>query len=298
MIMSNTDILLTAISVVIFYIIQTIFFTQIGSKSNLGVTNEVISSIRDMVLNLTYNKIDINDYIGLTDEEKSKLSDIKKVRNVYNKKIMTKIYRIIIGLLVFICGFLFTAKDHRGLPLRQTFFSTTNIILIIITILTYGSEFYLYKRFIGRMQLITALDFLEDPNLFEKNLTKYYNNSLYDIYNDNEIQIINEINKYIAPFRKQFMDEEYVKSVLIELDNTIELDSELQELLKNKAKVSTQIDNIDANDKLLKNNNKEPFNSMKRKLEKIKKYYTKNINIIINKKINEIALKKSVNIFN
>lgn len=42
------------------------------------------------------------------------------------------------------------------------------------------------------MQLITALDILEDPELYDK-YKKYNNKSLDDISNDNEIQIIHEI---------------------------------------------------------------------------------------------------------
>ena len=62
----TSDLLLIAINVLIFYTIQLMFFKYAGSKNNLNVIKEIIDSIRTMVLNLTYNKIDINDFIGLT----------------------------------------------------------------------------------------------------------------------------------------------------------------------------------------------------------------------------------------
>ena len=235
---STSDLLLIAINIISFYIIQILFFTYVGSKTNLIVIKEIINSVRNMVLNLTYNKVDINDYINLTQEEQETLDSIKSEREQYNSGILNPLYKMVSGLFLFIIFMFFTFPDtdYRGggVYLRNTFLTKTNIALIFITVGVFSTEFYLYFRFIGLMQLITALDFLEDPALYEKNLKKYHNSSLYDVYNDNEIQIIHEINKYInIPNAATQNKPIFVDSVLKKIQSSIESDDKIQNLIKN-----------------------------------------------------------------
>ena len=238
------DLLLNAINIVLFYIIQVTFFKFIGSKTNLNVTKEVLNSVRNMVLTLTYNKIDINEYINLTQEERSKLEYIKENRNNYNDTILNPLYKLIAGAIgsIAVLFFILPDTDKPGSYLRNTFLTTTNITLILMTLGLYSTEFYLYFRFISRMQLVTALDFLEDPTLYEKNLTKFQDYSLYDIYNDNEIQIIHEINKYITKPNKLINKKMFIDEALKKMQSDIENDVNIQQLISEKAKLSTRVD--------------------------------------------------------
>jgi len=295
---STSELLLNSINVVFFYIIQMVFFKYVGSKTNLGVANEIINTIREMVLIFTYNKIDINKYINLTPEQSSELNNLKKNRDSYNNAIYNKLKLIICGVMSAIgLTFLFAPDINNGYSigyLRNTFLSKTNIILIILTILTYSTEFYLYFRFISRIQFITALDFIEDPELYEKNLTKYQNSSLYDIYNDNEIQIINELNKYInKPTSSNFDKNTFIETALSELQLNIDNNKKVQDLINDKAKILTRVDIMKKNTNLANFKTEESFNNFAKELtdlENAKTYITDNINNIVAKDVHTIAL--------
>ena len=282
---STGDLLLIAINIITFYIVQILFFKHVGSKTNLNVIKEVIDSLRNMVLNLTYNKIDINDYINLTQEEQDTLKSITDEREQYNSSILKPLYKIVSGLFLFIIFMFFTFPDTHykqgGIYLRDTFLTKTNIALIFITIGVFSTEFYLYFRLIGRMQYITALDFLEDPVLYEKNLKKYHNLSLYDVYNDNEIQIIHEINKYINIPNVAIQNKPaFVDSVLKNIQSSIESDDKIQNLIKTKSEIGAQIGILKQNTQLIDNKTSDfdEFNNELKKLELFKDVVTADIN--------------------
>jgi hypothetical protein len=296
---STSDLLLIAINIISFYIIQILFFTYVGSKTNLIVIKEIINSVRNMILNLTYNKVDINDYINLTQEEQETLDSIKSEREQYNSGILNPLYKMVSGLFLFIIFMFFTFPDtdYRGggVYLRNTFLTKTNIALIFITVGFFSTEFYLYFRFIGRMQLITALDFLEDPALYEKNLKKYHNSSLYDIYNDNEIQIIHEINKYINRPNAAIQNSIFVDSVLKKIQSSIESDDKIQNLIKTKSKMGAQIGILKQNSKLI--NDTIDFNKFNNELKKLESFQ-ENVTADINDNVLNKIKKASFSVYN
>lgn len=131
------DLLLCAINVMLFYMIQTAFFIAVGSKTNLSIIYEVLNTVRDAVLKLTYNKIDINDYIGLTEEETANLEEKNKIRDEYNNGVLKAPYAaIFISILAVFTIFTFAPDTSRAKiygaypPLRNTFFNKTNTILV------------------------------------------------------------------------------------------------------------------------------------------------------------------------
>ncbi len=293
---NTCDLLLVAINILAIYIAQIILFTYVGSKTNLNVINELLISVRLMVLNLTYNKIDINDYINLTIEEQNSLKSLKKTRDDYNSSLLFPLYNIIGGLFLFTLFMFFTFPDtsnpRRGNTyLRNTFLTKTNISLIVITLALFSTELYLFFRFIKKVQLITAFDILEDPLLFEQKLKKYKCTSLYDIYNDNEIQIIHEINKYInksAILKKN--KPLLVDKILNKFKSDIELDEQTQNLLIERSKYAAQIDILKQNTKLINNRDDfDKFNTELKKIESLKSLVTDNINDTVKHKIKTIS---------
>ena len=296
---STSELLLNSINVVFFYIIQMVFFKYIGSKTNLGVANEIINTIREMVLIFTYNKIDINKYINLTPEQSNELDELKKNRNRYNGVIYNKLKLIVYGAiaaigLTFLIAPNINDNGYTTGYLRNTFLSETNITLIILTLLTYSTEFYLYFRFISRIQFVTALDFIEDPELYEKNLTKYQNSSLYDIYNDNEIQIINELNKYITKpdLTNSFDKDSFISTTLNELQSNIDNDKKVQSLISDKAKILTRVKIMKKNTNLANFKTEESFNNFAKELidlENAKTHITDSINNIVAKSVYTVA---------
>lgn len=289
----TSDLLLVAINVISFYIVQILFFKFVGSKTNLNVIKEIIDSVRTMVLNLTYNNIDINDYINLSKEEKETLESIKNNRDEYNMSILKPLYGIVGGLFLFILFMFFTFPDtdNNGKYLRDTFLTKTNVALIFITIGVFSTEFIVYFRFINKMQLITALDFLEDPELYENNLKKYQNHSLYDIYNDNEIQIIHEINKYInMPNITSKNKSVLVDNILNKFQNNLDLDEKTQNLIKDRSKFAAQIDILKQNSKLINDVKKfNEFNNELKRLESFKNLVTDDINDSVKDKIKKAS---------
>tara|TARA_Y100000389_G_scaffold204984_1_gene261590 strand:- start:8816 stop:9739 length:924 start_codon:yes stop_codon:yes gene_type:complete len=289
----TSDLLLVAINVLAFYIIQILFFKFVGSKTNLNVIKEIIDSVRTMVLNITYNKVDINDFIGLTKDEQEMLNSLKHERDEYNSSILNPLYKIVGGLFLFILFMFFTFPDtdSPGKYLRNTFLTTTNITLTLITICVFSTEFYVYIRFINKMQLITALDILEDPELYEKNLIKYKNKSLYDIYNDNEIQIIHEINKYInKPFITKKNKSILVDNILQKFQSEFESDETIQNLINERSKYAAQVNILKQNSKLINDvQNFNTFNNELKKLESFKNLVNGDINDAIQKKIKQTS---------
>jgi hypothetical protein len=304
---STSDLLLIAINIISFYIIQILFFKHVGSKTNLNIVKETIDSLRSMILNLTYNKIDINDYISdLTQEEREVLKSVSKERNEYNSEILGTLYKIISGIFLFIIFMFFTLPETIIVPngtnyanhkkLRDTFLTKTNMALMSITIGVFSTEFYLYYRYIGRMQMLTALDILEDPALYEKNLKKYNNYTLYEVYNDNEIQIIHEINKYInAPNVAIEKKPVFVDRVLKKIQSSIESDDKIQNLIKTKSKMGAQIGILKQNSKLINDTiGFDEFNIELKKLELFQGVVTADINDDVLNKIK----KASVGVYN
>ncbi len=289
----TSDLLLVAINVLAFYIVQILFFKFVGSKTNLNVIKEIIDSVRTMVLNLTYNKVDINDFIGLTKDEQEMLNSLKHERDEYNSSILNPLYKIVGGVFLFILFMFFTFPDTDlpGKYLRNTFLTTTNITLTLITICVFSTEFYVYFRFINKMQLITALDILEDPELYEKNLIKYNNKSLYDIYNDNEIQIIHEINKYInKPFITKKNKSILVDNILQKFQSEFESDETIQNLINERSKYAAQVNILKQNSKLINDvQNFNTFNNELKKLESFKNLVNDDINDAVQKKIKQTS---------
>jgi chorismate mutase len=289
----TSDLLLVAINVLAFYIVQILFFKFVGSKTNLNVIKEIIDSVRTMVLNLTYNKVDINDFIGLTKEEQEMLNSLKHERDEYNSSILNPLYKIVGGVFLFILFMFFTFPDTDlpGKYLRNTFLTTTNITLTLITICVFSTEFYVYFRFINKMQLITALDILEDPELYEKNLIKYNNKSLYDIYNDNEIQIIHEINKYVnKPFITKKNKSMLVDNILQKFQSEFESDETIQNLINERSKYAAQVNILKQNSKLINDvQNFNTFNNELKKLESFKNLVNDDINDAVQKKIKQTS---------
>lgn len=289
----TSDLLLVAINVLAFYIVQILFFKFVGSKTNLNVIKEIIDSVRTMVLNLTYNKVDINDFIGLTKDEQEMLNSLKHERDEYNSSILNPLYKIVGGVFLFILFMFFTFPDTDlpGKYLRNTFLTTTNITLTLITICVFSTEFYVYFRFINKIQLITALDILEDPELYEKNLIKYNNKSLYDIYNDNEIQIIHEINKYInKPFITKKNKSILVDNILQKFQSEFEFDETIQNLINERSKYAAQVNILKQNSKLINDvQNFNTFNNELKKLESFKNLVNDDINDAVQKKIKQTS---------
>ena len=71
----------------------------------LGVTKEIIGTVRDMIKNVTYNKIDLIDYLETTPEQLDELDDIINHRNDYNNKVINKLYSFLkysgLGIFLF-----------------------------------------------------------------------------------------------------------------------------------------------------------------------------------------------------
>jgi chorismate mutase len=141
------------------------------------------------------------------------------------------------------------------------------------------------------MQLITALDILEDPELYEKNLIKYNNKSLYDIYNDNEIQIIHEINKYVnKPFITKKNKSMLVDNILQKFQSEFESDETIQNLINERSKYAAQVNILKQNSKLINDvQNFNTFNNELKKLESFKNLVNDDINDAVQKKIKQTS---------
>ena len=308
---SSNDLMLVFINAMSFFIVQTLFFVHIGSKTNLGVTKEIIGTVRDMIKNVTYNKIDLIDYLETTPEQLDELDDIINHRNDYNNKVINKLYSFLkysgLGIFLFYIFSPSTNSYGQTEPLYKTFGNTTDILLIVITILFYASEYYLYARFISRSQLITAFDFIEDPDLYDDNLKKFQNYNLSDIYNDIEIQIINQINNYIKLIKSSYnsinygynnmsaLIHDFKNKSLKNIQSAIESDKNIQYIINKKTLIQTKLSKMKSNYNYIQhltkmNDNYELFNDKLNNLENQNYNITNKLNNSLTDKINNTLL--------
>lgn len=298
---NQTDILLILINITTFIFVQRIFFTKLASKSTLVTGNDFIKTIREMVLTATYNKIDINNDITMSETQLIKLDKLIIDKNNINEPIIqdidNKIKYLSLGSILLYCY----GYNKYGKSLYKTFMSTPNLLLISITICFYITELYLYNRYINRLQLVTIYDLIEDPELYDANLSKYKNDELNSIYNDYEIQIINDINLFInniktsVSYLKNDIIDDFKHKALLKIQKLIIADENILKSINTKAIIDTKIEIIKKNVKLY--NNLKKSNDF---LTKLNNYENKEkfITNKISKKIKTITNKALSFVFN
>lgn len=321
-IISLEDLILISINVLLFYIIQTYFFTNLADKLGIQNISNLINDADLAMQKSTYGKLNIKSLFKITDDDINDISDIKKKRHEKNRKVLTPIYNMIKigGVSLIIALFVLPNTETSSLkfdnnfkfrPILTTIFKPTNIILILITFLIYGTELYLFLRVMKKYNFIQLYDIFTDEVGYNKYKIKNHkndNNQLNNLFIDNEVKLFNTftflIDQYYI-FNKKLKAGSTVQDAIPEflLENVEnKLESDIQDEINEKTNAEnnaeiinevvdvlntnpdltnelTVIDNVENVDNI-----KENFLSKKKSLSKNLKNelkYNKNITPII-----------------
>lgn len=200
-----TDLILICINLILFFTVQSLFFRFVASKSAFDSLNSTIESFRRMIFIMTYKRVDITNFIKLTEEEEKNAKETNKKNNDNNDKLMNYLIVLIVVLsastavLLLILPSTFNkekyydTESNLNVRLFKTFFSKANILLIVIILSVFVTEFYIYGRYIKRMHYVDVMKFVNDPVTYFYNTHSHDGLTLQQIYADQDVQLIKDI---------------------------------------------------------------------------------------------------------
>tara|TARA_B110000259_G_scaffold8993_2_gene9926 strand:- start:7493 stop:8881 length:1389 start_codon:yes stop_codon:yes gene_type:complete len=331
-IISLEDLILISINVLLFYIIQTYFFSNLADKLGIHNISKLINDADLAMQKNTYGKLNVKSLFKLTDDDINDINNNKKKRDVKNRKILTPIYNMIKigGVSLIIALFVLPNTETSSLkfdnsfkfrPILTTIFKPTNLVLILITFLIYGTELYLFLRVMKRYNFIQLYDLFTDEVGYNKYKLKNHkndNNQLNNSFIDKEVKLFNTftflVNQYyifnkrlkagstvrdaIPDFLLENVENKLESDIQDEInektnaENNAEIINEVVDVLNTNPDLTnelTGIDNVENVDNTIDNvenvdNIKENFLSKKKSLSKNLKNelkYNKNITPII-----------------